>query len=115
VRLKVANTGKAAGDEVVQLYVYDPLASVPRPVMELKGFCRISLQPGEARTLTFRLPVDILAFYDENLDLIVESGEVRVMLGGSSQDIRLEGKFEVAGPPKTKIGRRVTVCPVQTA
>jgi beta-glucosidase len=115
IRLKVANTGETAGDEVVQLYVCDPVASVPRPVMELKGFCRLALQPGETRTLTFRLPVDILAFYDENLDLVVESGAIRVMLGGSSTDIRLEGKFEVVGPRKTKIGRRVFVCPVQTA
>ncbi len=113
IRLKVANTGKVAGDEVVQLYVCDPLASIPRPVMELKGFCRIAFQPGESRTVNFQLPVDILAFYDENLDLIVEPGKIQIMLGSSSSDIRLEGKFEIIGSKKTKLGKRVTVCPVK--
>ena len=112
IRLTVANTGKLAGDEVVQVYVCDLIASIPRPVKELKGFCRIGLKPGESRILTFRLPVDILAFYDENLDLIVEPGTIEVMLGSSSGDIRLRGKFEIVGPKKTKVGKRVFVCPV---
>jgi beta-glucosidase len=112
IRLTVANTGKTAGDEVVQLYVSDELASVPRPVMELKGFHRISLAPGESRTVTFRLPVDLLAFYDENLDLIVESGKIQVMLGGSSKDIRLRGEFDIVGSRKSKIGKRLFLCPV---
>jgi beta-glucosidase len=112
IRLTVANTGKTAGDEVVQLYVSDELASVPRPVMELKGFHRISLAPGESRTVTFRLPVDLLAFYDENLDLIVESGKIQVMLGGSSEDIRLRGEFDIVGSRKSKIGKRLFLCPL---
>jgi beta-glucosidase len=112
VRLSVANTGKTAGDEVVQLYICDELASVPRPVMELKGFRRISLNPGQSRTVIFQLPVDLLAFYDENIDLVVESGKIQVMLGSSSQDIRLRGAFEIVGSRKTKIGKRMFVCPV---
>ncbi len=60
----------------------------------------------------FRLLVDILAFYNENMDLVNEAGEIRVMLGGSSADIRLTGKFEIIGSRKAKVGKRVTVCPV---
>jgi len=112
VRLTVVNTGKVAGDEVVQLYVCDPVASIPRPVKELKGFCRIGLKPGESRKVLFRLPVDMLAFYDENMDLVTEAGTIRVMLGGSSSDLRLQGQFEIIGPQKSKVGRRMTVCPV---
>ncbi len=111
VRLTVANSGKAAGDEVVQLYICDPVASIPRPVKELKGFCRIGLKPGESRQVLFRLPVDILAFYDENMDLVTEAGAIRVFLGSSSEDIRLTGQFEIIGSRKSKVGRRVTVCP----
>jgi beta-glucosidase len=80
--------------------------------MELKGFHRISLAPGESRTVTFRLPVDLLAFYDENLDLIVESGKIQVMLGGSSEDIRLRGEFDIVGSRKSKIGKRLFLCPL---
>jgi beta-glucosidase len=110
--LQVANVGKTAGDEVVQLYVCDELASVPRPVMELKGFHRLSLSPGESRTVTFHLPVNLLAFYDENLDLVVEPGNIQVMVGSSADDIRLRGAFEIAGSGKTKIDRRLFRCPV---
>jgi beta-glucosidase len=112
IRLAVANTGKIDGDEVVQLYVCDELASVPRPVLELKGFRRIALKAGESRTVVFRLPVDLLGFYDENLDLVVEPGKIQVMAGGSSQDIRLRGSFDIVGPRKTKIPKRLFSCPV---
>jgi beta-glucosidase len=61
--------------------------------------------------MVFRLPVDILAFYDENLDLVTEAGEIRVMVGSSSADIRLTGKFEIIGSRKSKVGKRVTICP----
>jgi beta-glucosidase len=111
IRATVANSGKLEGEEVVQLYTCDPVASIPRPVKELKGFLRIKMKPGEIRKIVFRLPVDILAFYDENLDLVTEAGLIRVMLGSASDDIRLEGEFEILGSRKTKVGRRVTICP----
>jgi beta-glucosidase len=111
IRLTVTNTGKAAGDEVVQLYVCDPVASIPRPVKELKGFLRIGMKPGESRKIVFRMPVDMLAFYDENMELVTEPGAVQVMLGSSSDDIRLTGQFEIIGSRKSKVGKRVTVCP----
>ncbi|MEW5869906.1 MAG: glycoside hydrolase family 3 N-terminal domain-containing protein [Chloroflexota bacterium] len=112
ISLTVTNRGDAAGDEVVQLYVRDEYACLPRPVKELKGFFRLSLAPGESRRLTFHLPVDLLAFYDEELALVVEGGAIQVMLGSSSEDIRLQGKFEIAGRGKTRVERRLFDCPV---
>jgi len=112
ISLSVTNTGKVTGHEVVQLYICDEYASIPRPVKELKGFCRLTLNPGESRRLTFHLPVDSLAFYDENLELVVEAGMVKVMLGSSSEDIRLHGAFEIAGAGKMQIKERVFDCPI---
>lgn len=112
IRLTVTNTGELAGDEVVQLYVCDEYASIPRPVKELKGFCRLHLQPGESKHVTFHLPVDLLAFYDAQLDLTVEGGKIQVMLGSSSADIRLQGEFEILAPEKTILSQRLFACPV---
>jgi beta-glucosidase len=95
ILLKVENTGDQAGDEVVQLYINDVVASVTRPVKELKGFERVYLQPGEQRTVEFRLPMESLAFYDKNMEYNVEPGIFKVMVGRSSEDILLEGEFEV--------------------
>jgi len=95
IRLDVKNTGARAGDEVVQLYINDVVASVTRPVKELKGFERVHLQPGEQRTVEFILPTDLLAFYDKNMQRAVEPGMFKVMVGSSSANILLEGEFEV--------------------
>ncbi len=112
ISLKVQNTGSRAGDEVVQLYVRDEFASFPRPVKELRGFVRLSLQPGETREVIFHLPVDQLAFHDGDLRLVVEPGTIRVMAGSSSEDIRLYGSFEISGDT-VEIKDRVFVCPVE--
>ncbi len=93
----VRNAGDRAGDEVVQLYVRDAVASVARPVRELKGFRRISLEPGEACRVVFTLHADLLAFTGREGRRIVEPGRVDVMIGASSADIRLEGSFELVG------------------
>jgi beta-glucosidase len=85
---------------------------VPRPVKELKGYARLTLQPGETRRVTFHLPADQLAFYDEDLDLVLEPGEITVMVGSSSEDIRLQGVFEIVGEKKISVSRRVFICPV---
>lgn len=103
ISFEIQNTGKMAGDEVVQLYIRDIFASVERPVMELKGFKRINLQPGEKRTIKFKLPTDLLAFHNVDLDLVVEPGTFKVMIGSSSEDIRLEGEFKVIGKTR-KVG-----------
>jgi beta-glucosidase len=96
ISFRIKNTGNIAGDEVVQLYIHDEWASVERPVKELKGFKRIHLKPGEEKRVTFRLFTDQLAFYDEAMRFIVEAGTFEVMVGSSSEDIRLRGKFEVS-------------------
>jgi beta-glucosidase-like glycosyl hydrolase len=93
----VTNTGDVAGDEVVQLYVSDRVASVVRPVIELKGFRRVSVAPGEARRVSFALHSDLLGFTGEDLQRIVEPGEVVVKIGASSTDIRLEANVRLTG------------------
>ncbi len=113
ISLKVTNTGPVAGDEVVQLYIRDEFASVPRPAKELKGFIRLSLQPGETQTVTFHLPVNQLAFYDRCLDLTLEPGKVLAMIGSSSEDIRLSGEFAVSGGAKIPAAEREIFCPVE--
>lgn len=110
VSVRVKNTGTRAGDEVVQLYVRDEVASVPRPVQELKGFVRIPLAPAETRTVEFEMSVDQLAFYNERMQLVVEPGTIQVMVGSSSQDIRLKDVFEIVGPEQRIVPRRVFYC-----
>jgi len=112
ISLRVRNVGESAGDEVVQLYVRDEFASMPRPIKELRAYQRIALKPDEERTITFHLPVDQLAFYDIDLKLCVEEGKILVMVGSSSEDICLRGEFEIAGGKKTFVKDRVFVCPV---
>lgn len=97
ISCEVQNVGERTGDEVVQLYIHDPLASVTRPRKELKGFRRITLEPGEKKRLTFALPIELLAYHDRDMNLVVEPGEFEVMIGASSEDIRLEGKLELEG------------------
>ncbi|MGD9344762.1 MAG: glycoside hydrolase family 3 N-terminal domain-containing protein [Candidatus Aminicenantes bacterium] len=90
VTVDISNTGKRRGDEVVQLYIRDEFASVVRPAMELKGFRRITLEPGETRTLTFGLDNNAFSFYDEKTKAwIVEPGDFTIMTGSSSADIRM--------------------------
>lgn len=91
----VKNTGKCSGDEVVQLYIRDELASVARPVIELKGFQRIHLQPGESREVRFEILPEMLEMLDEKLTRLVEPGIFTLMVGASSRDIRLRGLLEV--------------------
>jgi beta-glucosidase len=96
IHVTVENTGGRAGDEVVQLYVHDDHASVKRPKKELVGFERISLRPGEKKTVAFNLPAEKLAFYDENKKAFsVDPGRFEVMGGSSSEDIRSTGALEV--------------------
>ena len=95
VSCTITNTGKYAGEEIVQLYLRDRVSSLVRPVKELKGFEKILLQPGEARTIQFVIDSDMLSFYDEHLKPIAEPGEFDVMIGASSEDIRLKAMFEL--------------------
>ena len=98
VRVDVTNTGDRAGDEVVQLYVQHLESAVERPLQELRGYQRITLQPGETRTVEFALPASSLAYWDATADRwVVEQGPIRLRVGASSEDIRLERTVEV-GP-----------------
>jgi beta-glucosidase len=95
VRARVRNTGDRAGEEVVQLYVRDLLASVARPVMALKGSRKVRLEPGASTTVEFALPAGSLAMLDADMRWLVEPGSFRVLVGRSSRDIRLHGSVEV--------------------
>jgi beta-glucosidase len=87
VMVDVVNTGSRDGVETVQLYIRDRVASVPRPVKELRGFQKITLKAGERRTATFKLAPDDLAFYNQAMKRVVEAGEFSVMVGGSSATV----------------------------
>lgn len=89
VRCKVSNTGNFDGDEVVQLYIKDLFASVARPILELKGFERIHLKKGETKEAVFQITPEILSMLDEQMNRVIEPGEFRIMIGASSNDIRL--------------------------
>ncbi len=93
VSLTVENTGKLAGDEVVQLYVRDEEASMVMPMKLLKGFERVSLEAGEAKTVTFDLGFDSFKLMNKRYEWVVEPGEFTVMAGASSEDIRLEERI----------------------
>jgi beta-glucosidase len=93
VSVKITNTGTVKGDEVVQMYIRDEVSSVTRPVMELKGFKRISLAPGESKVVEFTIDPSRLAFYDINMNYVVEPGNFDIMVGPSSKEtkkVRLE-------------------------
>lgn len=93
VSVRITNTGKRAGDEIVQLYIHDLVSSVTRPVMELKDFKRISLAAGESQTVEFVITPDKLSFFDLNMNRSVEPGWFDIMVGTSSvkyQTARLE-------------------------
>ena len=86
----IENTGQRDGVEICQLYINDLVSSVSRPVKELKDFLRVGLKAGEKRTVEFTITPDKLAFYDLNMNPIVEAGEFEVMIGGSSRDEDLQ-------------------------
>jgi beta-glucosidase len=96
VTVDVKNTGARAGDEVAQLYVHEVKPVVKRPAKELRGFQRVSLAPGEKRALTFTIPAEKLAFWDETRHaFVVNPGAFDILVGASSEDIRLKGQIEV--------------------
>ncbi|PRY55411.1 beta-glucosidase [Arcticibacter pallidicorallinus] len=95
VSCTIRNTGKYAGEEVVQLYLQDMFASVTRPLKELKDFKKVMLQPGESKKLQFVINKDKLAFYDQQMNWTTEPGEFNLMLGTSSDKISLERKFQL--------------------
>ncbi len=95
VHCTVKNTGAVAGDEVVELYLREEVTSVSTPLIALKGFQRVHLAPGESKSVTFKLAKPALSLLNAKLQSVIEPGTFRVMIGGSSKDIRLRGKFQV--------------------
>jgi beta-glucosidase len=87
VSVDVTNTGHRSGDEVVQLYIRDVVSTATRPVKELRGFRRVTLQPGETRTVTFEIGPEQLAYHGPDMKRVVEPGRFDVMVGGNSVDV----------------------------
>ncbi|MGX5688097.1 beta-glucosidase BglX [Arcticibacter tournemirensis] len=93
VSFTLKNTGNVAGEEVAQLYLQDMVARPVRPVKELKDFKKVMLKPGESTTITFTIDKEKLSFYNENLEWITQPGEFKIMIGSSSDAVKLDGSF----------------------
>jgi len=95
VTATVTNTGKYAGEEIVQLYLRDVVGSIVRPVLELKDFKKVMLKAGESTTVTFRIDKEKLSFFNQQLQWVAEPGDFDIMIGASSRDLRLKDRFEL--------------------
>jgi beta-glucosidase len=95
ISFTLKNTGKVKGDEVVQLYIHDELASVVRPVRELKAFKRVTLEPGESREIVLSLSYHSFGLWNRDLEFVVEPGEFKVFIGKHAADTQLEGVITV--------------------
>lgn len=95
VNIDLTNTGKVFGEEVVQLYLRDRVASPIRPILELKDFQKIGLNPGETKTVHFLINKEKLSFYNDKLEYIAEPGEFELKIGASALDIRVQDRFEL--------------------
>ncbi|HEY4759006.1 MAG TPA: glycoside hydrolase family 3 C-terminal domain-containing protein [Thermoguttaceae bacterium] len=105
VSVDVKNTGDRAGEEVVQMYVKHLNSTVERPIKELKGFERISLEPGETKTVDMTLKADQLAYWDANKNSwVVENDKIQIMIGASSADIKLDSSIDVISHPESAEG-----------
>ena len=92
--ITVTNTGKTDGEEVVQLYIRDVVASISRPMKELRGFQKVSLKAGESKTLSFEIGSEQLGFYNSALRWVVEPGDFKILIGPNSRDLK-EANFKV--------------------
>jgi beta-glucosidase-like glycosyl hydrolase len=113
VSVRVRNTGRREGDEVVQLYLHDVLAQVARPVKQLAGFARVGLAPGEAVDVRFRVHADRTAYPNRELERVVEPGDVEVMVGTSSADLPCRGRVRLTGPLRVVGHDRQLITPVE--
>jgi beta-glucosidase len=112
ISVTITNTGKRAGDEIVQLYSNDPVASVTQPVKQLRGFKRINLAPQQSMRVTFTLSANQLGFYDRNMDFVLEPGKINLLLGASSADIRLKGELDIVGKTTDISAQKIYLTPV---
>jgi beta-glucosidase len=92
--ITVTNSGSKDGEEVVQMYLRDLVGSVTRPVKELKGFQKISLKAGESKTVSFKIGINDLKFYNYDLKYVAEPGDFKVFIGGNSRDVK-EANFKL--------------------
>lgn len=113
VSVTLTNTGARAGDEVVQLYINDPVASVTQPVKMLRGFKRVSLAPKQSARVTFTVAANQFAFYDRNMNYVLEPGKINLLIGSSSADIHLKGELEVVGKPADVSKAKVYITPAK--
>jgi beta-glucosidase len=97
VSVQVTNTGKKAGEEIVQLYIRDNVSTGTRPEKELKDFARVNIQPGETKTVTFTVTPDKLEYYNTDLNKVIEPGDFDVMVGANSEELKTVS-FEVKNP-----------------
>ena len=106
VSFDLTNVGKVKGAEVAQLYVCDPVSTMPKPIKELKKFAKVELAPGETKTVSFELTERDFAYYNVSLHRwVAEDGKYYVLIGSSSQDIRLQGSFMHNNPKDYTIRR----------
>jgi beta-glucosidase len=110
--VRVRNTGSRPGEEVVQLYLHDVVASVVRPVKQLVGFARVALEPGEAAEVHFRVHAERTAFVGSDLQRIVEPGDIDVLLGTSATDLPCRARVRLTGPVRSVGVERCLVTPV---
>ena len=109
---RITNTGSRAGDQVLQLYYHFSGAHVIRPCMQLVGFVRVSLAPGESKQVTFTLQAAQLGYYNEAMDFVVEPGPAELSLGTSSADLCGTASFRLTGAPVDLMGRRSYQCAI---
>jgi beta-glucosidase len=95
VKIDIQNSGKMDGDEVVQLYIQQKSVAVKLPQKQLKAFQRISLKKGETKTVSFELSRKDLSFWNEKNEFVMEPGEIQILIGDSSEDIRLKTKTTI--------------------
>jgi beta-glucosidase len=106
VSADVTNTGARAGDEVAQLYVRDPVASISQPVRRLRGFERVTLAPGQTKTVRWRLDRDDVGFYDNRGRFVVENGRIDVFVGSTSSQSDNRVSFTVSGGRKAELANK---------
>ena len=110
ISCKVKNTGKRKGDEVVQLYTTFKNTGIIRPVQELRGFKRVSLEPGEEKTVVFNLSLRQMGYYDQNMEFVVEPGTLEIKIGNKCKDYPIVEKVQIIGEKKNVKDRRVYTC-----
>ena len=93
--VKIKNTGPVTGKEVVQVYIHDKVSSVTTPVKVLKGFKKVQINPNETVILSFSIPCKELGLWDKYMNFVVEPGEFELMIGASSEDIRLNDTITI--------------------